>query len=96
MKKDKLEGKLIISEELYRDVLCLGTPYGRVSSSYTAANAILDQYRKQQFNSSYMKYIEENHDVISELADGVIPVFKVAEVYREAGTNEIIVVEVTT
>ncbi len=94
MKTDKLKDKLIIKEELYRDVLYLGTRYGQAVSSYTAANAILDKYRKQQFNSSYMKYIEENHEVILKLAEGVIPIFKVADIYREAGTGEIIVVEV--
>ena len=94
MKKDNLKDKLIIEEELYRDVLYLGTPHGKVGSSYTAANVVLDRYRKQQFNSSYMEYIKENHEVILKLADGIIPIYKVAEIYREAGTGEIIVVEV--
>jgi len=94
MKIDKLEDKLIIEEELYRDVLYLGTPYGEVGSPYNAARNVLDKYRTRKFNSSYMKYIEENHEDIKKMAEGVMPIFKIADVYREAVTNEIIVVEV--
>lgn len=93
-KKDKLEGRLIIDRDLYRDILSLGTPYGKAGHPVEAAERVLEGYRIREWNSAWMKFITENHDVIERMRRGEIPIFKVAEIYRDSFTNEIIVVEV--